>query len=297
MNAPIRPKDRDAIIQSLRAGVVPRRGQHLIQVGRSHEVEALVADIDRVADGGSSFRFVIGEYGAGKTFFLNLVRTIAMERKLVVANADLNPDRRLQASGGQARSLYAELMRNLATRTKPYGGALPGAVEKFVATAKSEAEKQGVATEQAAEARDLCRANLSDNCCHLARRELRDQLHVATILVTERRIGDKVLDRCEALRFEHRRTRGTDAFHVLKWSLQIEGQDECNAVQGRRTSLVYNAAHASSLHSFAVRGCDARADPAWDHRHRYVTRFTVFEDSKRFAFTGSCAGRNHSRCL
>jgi len=148
MNAPIRPKDRDAIIQSLRAGVVPRRGQHLIQVGRSHEVEALVADIDRVADGGSSFRFVIGEYGAGKTFFLNLVRTIAMERKLVVANADLNPDRRLQASGGQARSLYAELMRNLATRTKPYGGALPGAVEKFVATAKSEAEKQGVATEQ-----------------------------------------------------------------------------------------------------------------------------------------------------
>lgn len=148
MNAPIRPKDRDAIIQSLRAGVVPRRGQHLIQVGRSHEVEALVADIDRVADGGSSFRFVIGEYGAGKTFFLNLVRTIAMERKLVVANADLNPDRRLHATGGQARSLYAELMRNLATRAKPDGGALPGTVEKFIATAKSEAMKQGVATEQ-----------------------------------------------------------------------------------------------------------------------------------------------------
>lgn len=148
MNSPIRPKDRDAIIQSLRAGVVPRRGQHLIQVGRSHEVEALVADIDRVADGGSSFRFVIGEYGAGKTFFLNLVRTIAMERKLVVANADLNPDRRLHASGGQARSLYAELMRNLATRAKPDGGALLGTVEKFIATAKSEAGKQGVATEQ-----------------------------------------------------------------------------------------------------------------------------------------------------
>lgn len=148
MNAPIRPKDRDAIIQSLRAGVVPRRGQHLIQVGRSHEVEALVADIDRVADGGSSFRFVIGEYGAGKTFFLNLVRTIALERKLVVANADLNPDRRLHASGGQARSLYAELMRNLATRAKPDGGALPGTVEKFIATAKSEAGKQGVETEQ-----------------------------------------------------------------------------------------------------------------------------------------------------
>jgi len=148
MNAAIRPKDRDAVIQSLRAGVVPRAGQHLIQVARGREIEALVADIDRVADGGSSFRFVIGEYGAGKTFFLNLIRAIAMERKLVVANADLNPDRRLHASGGQARSLYAELMRNLATRTKPEGGALPGVVEKFIATAKSEAKAQSLSTEQ-----------------------------------------------------------------------------------------------------------------------------------------------------
>jgi len=148
MNAAIRPKDRDAVIQSLRAGVVPRAGQHLIQVARGREIEALVADIDRVADGGSSFRFVIGEYGAGKTFFLNLIRAIAMERKLVVANADLNPDRRLHASGGQARSLYAELMRNLATRTKPEGGALSGVVEKFIATAKSEAKAKNLSTEQ-----------------------------------------------------------------------------------------------------------------------------------------------------
>lgn len=148
MSSPIRAKDRDAVIQSLRAGVVPRAGQHLIQVGRAREVETLVSDIDRLADGGSSFRLVIGEYGAGKTFFLNLVRAIAMERKLVVASADLNPDRRLHASGGQARSLYAELMRNLSTRTKPDGGALPGVVEKFIATAKAEAKAKDVPTEQ-----------------------------------------------------------------------------------------------------------------------------------------------------
>ena len=122
MNVSIRPRDRDAVIQSLRAGVVPRSGQHLIQVGRGREIETLVADIARVADGGSAFRVVIGEYGAGKTFFLNLVRAVALEKKLVVATADLNPDRRLHASGGQARSLYAELMRNLATRAKSDGG-------------------------------------------------------------------------------------------------------------------------------------------------------------------------------
>jgi hypothetical protein len=147
MTTAIRPKDRDAVIQSLRAGVVPRSGQHLIQVGRTREIETLIGDINRIADGGSTFRLVIGEYGAGKTFFLNLVRAVALEKKLVVAGADLNPDRRLHASGGQARSLYAELMRNIATRTKPDGGALGGIVEKFIATAKTEAKAADVPTE------------------------------------------------------------------------------------------------------------------------------------------------------
>lgn len=146
-SAPIRPKDRDAVIQSLRAGVAPRHGQHLIQVGRNLEIETLIQDIDRIADGGSTIRFVIGEYGAGKTFFLNLVRAVAMERKLVTANADMNPDRRLHATGGQARSLFAELMRNLSTRTKPDGGAMGGIVERFIATAKTEAAAAGSATE------------------------------------------------------------------------------------------------------------------------------------------------------
>lgn len=147
MTTPIRPRDRDAVTQSLRAGVVPRTGQHLIQVGRTREIETLVTDIERIADGGSGFRVVIGEYGAGKTFFLNLVRAVALEKKLVVANADLNPDRRLHASGGQARSLYAELMRNLSTRTKPEGGALAGIVEKFIATSKTEAKASNTSTE------------------------------------------------------------------------------------------------------------------------------------------------------
>jgi len=143
----IRAKDRDAIIQSLRAGVVPRAGQHLIQVGRTREIETLVGDIDRIADGGSSFRLVIGEYGAGKTFFLNLIRSVAMEKKLVVTSADLNPDRRLHSSSGQARSLYAELMRNLSTRTRPDGNALSGIVEKFISTAKAEASSSEQSTE------------------------------------------------------------------------------------------------------------------------------------------------------
>lgn len=147
MNSPIRPRDRDALIQSLRAGVVPRTGQHLIQVGRTREIETLVGDIERLADGGSAFRLVTGEYGAGKTFFLNLVRAIALTKNLVVTSADLNPDRRLHATGGQARSLYAELMRNLSTRMRPDGNALAAVVEKFISTAREEAKATGQTAE------------------------------------------------------------------------------------------------------------------------------------------------------
>jgi P-loop Domain of unknown function (DUF2791) len=143
----VRPRERDGLIQALRAGVVPRVGQYLIQLGRLREIEALLKDIERMADGGSAFRLVIGEYGSGKTFFLNLIRAVALEKKMVTTSADLNPDRRLHATGGQARSLYAELAKNLSTRSKPDGGALPGIVEKFIFTATSEAKAQGIEVE------------------------------------------------------------------------------------------------------------------------------------------------------
>lgn len=143
----IRPRERDAVIQSLRAGVVPRAGQAHIQVGRAAEVQALVTDIARIADGGAGSRFVIGEYGSGKTFFLNLIRSIALEKRLVTVHADLSPDRRLHATGGQARSLFAELMRNMATRAKPDGGAMASVVERFVTHALTEARTSGVGEE------------------------------------------------------------------------------------------------------------------------------------------------------
>lgn len=139
----MRPRDRDTILQALAAGVVPRSGLRHIQVGRAGEIGALVKDIDRIADGGSAVRFIIGEYGAGKTFFLNLVRLIAMERKCVTLSADLAPDRRLHATGGQARTLYAEAVRNMSTRTKPEGGALASVIERFITDCMQQSQAGG----------------------------------------------------------------------------------------------------------------------------------------------------------
>lgn len=142
----LRPRERDAIVQSLRAGVVPKLGLRHLQVGRVSEIGELVRDMDRIADGGAAIRFVIGEYGSGKTFFMNLIRLVALEKGLVVMFADLAPDRRLHATGGQARGLYAEMASNLSTRTRPDGGALSSVVERFVSQAQQEAETRGLAT-------------------------------------------------------------------------------------------------------------------------------------------------------
>ena len=140
----LRAKERDSIIQSLKAGVTPRIGIQHIQVGRVNEIKAVYKDIERISQGGSAFRLIIGDYGSGKTFFLSVVKSIALEKKLIVVNGDLSPDRRIHASGGQARNLYSELMRNLATRNKPDGNALTSVVERFITQARQEADNTDV---------------------------------------------------------------------------------------------------------------------------------------------------------
>lgn len=141
--ANIRPRERSAIIQPLRAGVTPRIGLEYIQVGRVNEVKALIEDLDNIEQGGSAFRIIIGDFGAGKSFFLQLIRYIALEKGMVVINADMSPDRRLFASNGQARNLYKELARNLATRAHPEGNAMIPLVEKFITEQRRIADAEG----------------------------------------------------------------------------------------------------------------------------------------------------------
>ncbi len=144
----IRPRVKDTIIRALSAGVVPATGLQHVQVGRAQEVKAMLRSLEAVADGGAVFRMVVGDYGAGKTFFLHLVRQVAFEHKLVTVHADLSPERRLVASGGQARNLYAELISNLSTRAKPEGGALGGVIEMFIGDCARQAQASGAGTEE-----------------------------------------------------------------------------------------------------------------------------------------------------
>ena len=131
------------IINSLKGGVVPRIGLPYITVGRETEIAALLHDLDLIADGGASFRFLVGRYGAGKSFLLQTIRTHAMGKGFVVADADLSPERRLQGRHGEGLATYRELIRNLSTKTRPEGGALPLILDRWISGVQAQVATEG----------------------------------------------------------------------------------------------------------------------------------------------------------
>ncbi|MBD2209244.1 ATP-binding protein [Nostoc linckia FACHB-104] len=131
-----------ALINSLGAGVVPRLGVEHIAVGREQELKSLLQNLDDIAEGVSAFRFIIGNYGSGKSFILQLLRSRAMEQGFVVADADLSSERRLAGSNNEGLATYRELMSRLATKTRPDGGALVSILEGWINKIQQEVAKE-----------------------------------------------------------------------------------------------------------------------------------------------------------
>ena len=133
------------VLNSLKGGVVPRIGLPYITVGRRKEIEALLHDVDIISEGGASFRFIVGKYGIGKSFLLQIIRNYVMDRGFAVVDADLSPERRLQGTHGQGLATYRELISNLSVKTKPEGGALSMILDKWINSVQTEtAERTGL---------------------------------------------------------------------------------------------------------------------------------------------------------
>ena len=130
------------LINALKGGVVPRTGLEYITVGRTREIEAILGDIDMIQEGGASFRFIVGKYGSGKSFLLQTIRNHAAARGFAVVDADLSPERRFAGTKGQGLATYKELIRNLSTKAKPDGGALPLILEKWISGIQGEVMAQ-----------------------------------------------------------------------------------------------------------------------------------------------------------
>lgn len=128
----------NTLLSSLSAGVVPRVGAPYIAIGRVDEIASLVANLDEVAEGGAFTRFLIGRYGSGKSFLIQLIRTHALERGFVCADADLSPERRLTAGSGAGLATYRELISNMAVKASPDGGALATVLSRHITALRAE---------------------------------------------------------------------------------------------------------------------------------------------------------------
>ena len=136
------------LMNSLKGGVVPRIGLGYIAVGREQEIKALLNDVEIIEEGGSTFRFLVGRYGSGKSFLLQTIRTHVMDRGFVVIDADLSPERRLMGTKGQGLATYKELIQNMSTKTKPDGQALPLILEKWISGIKAEVMQEDLSQEE-----------------------------------------------------------------------------------------------------------------------------------------------------
>ena len=139
-----------ALLASVSAGVVPRSGAPYIAIGRKDEIAALLSDLEQVNEGGAGMRFLVGRYGSGKSFLMQLIRGYALERDFITADCDLSPERRLYGTGGSGVATYRELMKNLASKASPDGGALPKIIARWISSLQAELVSEGYSPDSAA---------------------------------------------------------------------------------------------------------------------------------------------------
>ena len=134
----------NTLLSSLTAGVVPRSGAPYIAIGRKEEINSLLDNLDDIAEGGAACRFIIGRYGSGKSFLIQLIRGYALERGFICADADLSPERRLTGGNGAGLATYKELMINMASKSNPDGGALSVILSRHFTRLKTDLVSCGV---------------------------------------------------------------------------------------------------------------------------------------------------------
>ncbi len=131
------------LLGSIGAGVVPRMGLEYIAIGRNDELSALLRDLDDIECGMCAVKFIVGRYGSGKSFLLRLIENHAISEGFACASADLSPERRLAGTRNQGLATYRELIKNLACKASPDGGALQGILSRWLGSIGAKAVSEG----------------------------------------------------------------------------------------------------------------------------------------------------------
>ena len=165
MTATVPKRTLTTMMNALSSGVVPRRGLEYIAVGRKKETETFVNDLDDTAQGGGAFRFISGRFGNGKSFMTQMIRNYAMDKGFVVMDADLAINRRLTGSKKEGLNTYMELVKNMAYKERPDGGALEPILQGWILNAQEKAAKEAkvdIKDVQRADIEKIMRSDVKD---------------------------------------------------------------------------------------------------------------------------------------
>ncbi|MFY9749359.1 MAG: BREX system ATP-binding protein BrxD [Methanoregula sp.] len=99
------------IINALRRGTVPAVGLERIVVGLDMEEGVISRQLDFVADGGGDLKFIRGDFGSGKTFFVARALEIAGSKGFATAHIFVSPASPLS----KPKALYQQICANLKT--------------------------------------------------------------------------------------------------------------------------------------------------------------------------------------
>ena len=162
MTATVPKRTLVTMINALSSGVVPRRGLEYIAVGRKKETETFVNDLEDTDQGGGAFRFISGRFGNGKSFMTQMIRNYAMDKGFVVMDADLAINRRLTGSKKEGLNTYKELVKNMAYKARPDGGAMEPILQGWILDTKERLQKENGSEPSREDIEKAMRAQMSD---------------------------------------------------------------------------------------------------------------------------------------
>ncbi|WP_432558170.1 BREX system ATP-binding protein BrxD [Granulicoccus sp. GXG6511] len=134
----VSPRRRREVIDALRRGTVPSNGLDLLAVGLDRFSAALDAELDTVAQGGSVFKAVRGEYGSGKTFFTRHLAERALRRGFATAEVQISET---QTPLHRLETVYRRVTESLRTSSVP-PSAFRSVLDSWLFTLEDEALAQ-----------------------------------------------------------------------------------------------------------------------------------------------------------
>lgn len=103
------------LINSLRSGTAPLFHTDVVSTGRDQELKSLFQTLPLIQSGSGSVKFVLGDYGVGKSFLINTFREYALNDDYVIASFQINNGYRLN----KIEDLYYAIMHNLYLKSAP----------------------------------------------------------------------------------------------------------------------------------------------------------------------------------